>query len=800
MWNFTTPSISRIELARRLVAAVASSWPRRAPLARTATVVGIVALVAGGLACPAPARADVAADQVRQSIERAIGYLKREQREDGTWPDWQTNAGGMTSLCTLALLNAGVPTTDETIQRALKYLRKMPPEWTYAAALQTMVFCAAEPQADAARIQALARWFEDTQIKIGANRGAWSYPRAMGDNSNTQFAMLALYEAERAGARVNTETWRMSLGYWKGCQNADGSWGYQPGNPGTGSMTCAGITSYIIASGQLYPGDATVEKDQVQCCEDHGRDRTLDRALGWLGDNFSVHNNPGRGDAWLFYYLYGVERVGRMTARRFIGAHDWYREGTDMFVRAQDELSGFWRGGGAGENNSFVSTSMALLFLAKGRRPILASKLKHDPADDWERHRSDFWNLTTYVEGKWKRDLTWQIVDSKAATVDDLLQAPVLYISGREAAKFSDDEAGKLREYLDQGGFVFADACCNGKGFDESFRALMKRVFPEPEYEMKLLPPEHPVWRAEEPINPAHVRPLWGINVGCRTSVIYCPDNLSCYWELARPGRDKDYSPEVKQRIAGALSLGINVLAYATNRELKFKYEVPAAVTGRSKEDRFERAKLYMAKLKHTGGADAAPRALVNLQAAIERETGLRVSTDRRDVAIADDELFEYPIVYLHGRNNFHLSDAERKQLRTYVERGGVILGDSICASEAFTRSFREEMAAIFPGQGLERIPNDHPMFGPQYGGFDVRQLKRRDPRRGGGAGPLEARVRDVEPELDGIKIKERFAVIFSPYDLSCALEHQESLDCQGYVRDDAAQLAINLVLYAVHE
>jgi hypothetical protein len=64
----------------------------------------------------------------------------------------------------------------------------------------------------------------------------------------------------------------------------------------------------------------------------------------------------------------------------------------------------------------------------------------------------------------------------------------------------------------------------------------------------------------------------------------------------------------------------------------------------------------------------------------------------------------------------------------------------------------------------------------------------------------LEARVREVAPEFEGVKIKERYAVIFSRYDLSCALEHQESLDCQGYVRDDAARLAINLVLYAVHE
>ena len=39
------------------------------------------------------------------------------------------------------------------------------------------------------------------------------------------------------------------------------------------------------------------------------------------------------------------------------------------------------------------------------------------------------------------------------------------------------------------------------------------------------------------------------------------------------------------------------------------------------------------------------------------------------------------------------------------VERGGMLFADSICASPAFTESFRREMAAIFPKNPLERIP-----------------------------------------------------------------------------------------------
>ena len=47
-----------------------------------------------------------------------------------------------------------------------------------------------------------------------------------GDNSNSQFALLGLYEAERAGVPVPDTTWRMALDYWKQAQNNDGSFSY----------------------------------------------------------------------------------------------------------------------------------------------------------------------------------------------------------------------------------------------------------------------------------------------------------------------------------------------------------------------------------------------------------------------------------------------------------------------------------------------------------------------------------------------------------------------------------------------
>lgn len=764
----------------------------------------VLILAVGTGPCATTVRAEISADQVRQAIDRGVAYLKREQREDGSWPDPVGYPGGITALCTLALLNSGVPPADRQVQASLNYLRKLAPAMTYSTALQTMVFCAAEPKTNLQLIRRNALWFQQQQKRNGAMKGAWGYPQAEGDNSNSQFALLALHEAERVGVSVNDQTWRLALDYWTRSQNPNGSWGYKPGLPGTGSMTCAGVAAMIITTDRLNRGDAGVDGNRIRCCGAQQDHQPIERALSWFGRNFSINVNPGSHGAqgWLLYYLYGIERVGRLTNHRLIGKHDWYREGAEVLVKNQDDLSGFWKGTGHAEDNPHVASSLALLFLSKGRRPVLAAKLKHEPLADWNHHRSDLGNLTGYVEKHWGRDLTWQVIDSEAASVEDLREAPVLYISGQLHPEFTDEQVKRLREYVNEGGFIFAEACCDGDGFDQGFRELAKRMFPEPEYALHLLPKEHPAYSAEERVDVKYIDPeLYGIDVGCRTSVIYAPKNLrlSCLWELARPGREQKYSEQVQGTIDAGMAIGINVLAYATNREVKYKLELERSVDLDETEDPFERAKLYIAAIQHNGGWNAAPGALPNLLRVISHETGLRVSTEQRELSLGEARLFAYPIVFLHGRQSFRFSDAERKRLRTYVERGGVVIGDAICGSEEFAKSFRAEMAAIFRDHPLEAIPATHRMFTTSLGGFDLKTVSRREPHRAAG-GPLKTGVRQVEPELEGVQLDDRYGVIFSRYDLSCALEKHDSIECPGYSREDAAKIGLNIVLYALQQ
>jgi hypothetical protein len=64
----------------------------------------------------------------------------------------------------------------------------------------------------------------------------------------------------------------------------------------------------------------------------------------------------------------------------------------------------------------------------------------------------------------------------------------------------------------------------------------------------------------------------------------------------------------------------------------------------------------------------------------------------------------------------------------------------------------------------------------------------------------MSVRLQQIAPRFEGINIDGRFVVMFSPLDMSCALENRPSLECRGYTREDAAKLATNIILYAMQQ
>ncbi len=744
---------------------------------------------------PSEAQGEVTAEEVEQSIRDGIRFLRTRQQPNGGWPEFdEENVTGTTSLATLALVTAGVPVDDPMITRALNFLERFSPRQlgqTYTVSLQAMAFATADPARYRVRLAESAVWLTEAQVKQGdglTGVGGWTYTVQKGrvpDNSNSQYALLALDLISAAGIPVDDNVWREARSYWLKGQRLSGGWGYKPGRDRdvSSSMTVAGISSLVITGLRRIESRELLIGDEIRNCGEGEINEKLQDALVWMGANFSVETNLGRGPTWKFYYLYGLERAGRLSGQRYFGNHDWYIEGAEELIHLQKRLIGAWPGGGRaeapGENNAVVTTSFALLFLAKGRAPVLINKLRDGIGDYWNNHREGVRNIVSAISEDWEQLLTWQIVNPDFATVEAMLQAPIAFLSYHEPNGIGERAKKNLQAYVEQGGFIFAEAGCGTGSHDAGFRRLVAEIFPSDRgYQLKPLPPEHPVWRARHDLDP-EVSPLWGIDLGCRTVLIYSPRDLSGYWNFL-------YGQPAVTSVQRAAKIGENVIDYATGREPPATKLVPREVRNFELELP-RRGALQIAKLRHPGGWNVAPLAIPNLSTILRERLGYDVVINHRELLPSDPNLINYPLIYVHGNSGFSFTPEDMDALRAHLDPGGgTFFVDAACGSLAFDQSFEKFMKELLPDQELEPIPPDDELFTTRVG--DDLSAVQFTKAAGGEIGP---------PRLKGIQIDGHWAVIYSPYDIGCALERQQGLDCKGYTHESALRIAQNIVIYS---
>jgi hypothetical protein len=758
---------------------------------------GLVVTAWGAPPEPQRPRNDVTAEDVEQAIRDGVRYLLSRQRDDGSWADEDGRIPhGTTPLVTLALLTAGEKPDSPAMAKALRYLEQFAATdlgKTYSVSLQTMVFAAADPDRFRVRLASNVAWLERAQLKPGDRfgdwPGTWTYTdlkEQPGDNSNSQYALLALHAASEVGIPVKAEVWIRAREHWENTQRLDGSWAYMPHvrDGPTASMTCAGLSSLIISGLKRYEGQEILAADgEIRNCGKGGVNPAVQRGIDWLAQNFYVGQNWPRDQLWKYYYLYGLERAGRLAGVRFFGDRDWYREGAEHLVHVgqRDRLQGFWAGTQATEQRPVVATSFALLFLAKGRSPVVINKARHGPSNDWNNDRDDVRNLTSVVSRDWGHLLTWQVVDPGSQSVEDLLQAPILYFNGHQAPEFSDRAKKVLREYVEQGGFILAEACCSDEypAFDAVFQSLVKQIFPEPEYQLRPLPEDHAIWRAKHKLTP-EIHPLWGIEHGCRTVLVYSPADLSCYWNQAE-------AQPAHPSVIKALRVGQNIVQYATGGELPAEKLVPREIA-RIPTEVAKRGALHIAKLRHAGDWNVAPLSIPNLTTVLKQKFKYDVVINHRELFPRDPNLVLYPLVYIHGRAAMSFAPEDLEALRRHLDPGGgVIFADAACGSEAFDASFRTFVAELLPDHPLVPIPPDDELYHLKSG-YDLADVQF-SKAAGGGTGL---------PQLEGVNINGHWAIIYSKLDIGCALERQQGgVDCKGYTHESAMRIAANIVIHA---
>jgi hypothetical protein len=230
----------------------------------------------------------------------------------------------------------------------------------------------------------LTAWLLEQQQR----NGGWRYPMGGHDLSNTQYAVLALKSASSVGIKVPDEAYAKALRYLLDLQQKNGKkvaryeevggdgvyaaqrekvpgfdrargWGYTAPNPDTGSMTTAGVASVAICIQELRGKRWAKARAQGE--------QSVRDGIAWLGENFTVTQNPGSGMQWHYYYLYGLERAGVLAGRKWIGNHDWYREGAEYLLDRQS--------GGGGWRGDILETCFALLFLKRSTTPVALTGL-----------------------------------------------------------------------------------------------------------------------------------------------------------------------------------------------------------------------------------------------------------------------------------------------------------------------------------------------------------------------------------------------------------------------------------------
>jgi hypothetical protein len=371
----------------------------------------------------------------------------------------------------------------------------------------------------------------------------------------------------------------------------------------------------------------------------------------------------------------------------------------------------------------------------------------------------------------------------------DPRELPAILLAGHNQFVIPDEVRSKLAQYVADGGTILGDACCGWNDFAESFRKEMGLIFPD--RPLRKMLPEEPAFSSYYKLGDFTYKKkdgstytegpcLESIDFGCRSGVIFSPRDLTCGWD------GHEHPRGLRVVIDQARQLGANLVTYILGTfqlgrflsSTKVYYEATAPT----------RDDFVFAQLRHEGDWDPDPSAVHNLLKYARDNSTLEVKFKRENVRLTDPQAATYPLLYMTGHREFRWNQDEVGRLQRYLKAGGLLLADACCGRMAFDLAFRREIAKVFPGQKLQRLPHDHPLYHCHY---DITRVEY-TPRVREDFGPLEA------PELEGLTIDGRLAVIYSRFDLGNGWEQFPHPYSYGLKDEPALQIGTNVIVYAI--
>jgi hypothetical protein len=336
---------------------------------------------------------DIGADpqQRKEILEKAADYLKSHQAKDGSFSP-RFAGPGVTAVVVAGMLRCGFRVDDPVVTRALSYLEKsVKPDggiydkrlanYTTSVAVMALQEANKDGKYDAiiknatAYLKNLQYSIDEENVRFG---GVGYDDKSRPDLSNTQYFIDALIAA---GVPKDDPAIKRAMKFVSRCQNLPGETNDRPfakktseddkgglvyvpdpddkqhqtpegGLRSLGAMTYGGLRSF------LYAG---VSKD----------DPRVKGAVGWIRRHYTLDENPGMGQAGLFYYYHTFGKaMAALGEDRFEDAkgqkHDWRRELFEALKKRQQENGSFINKGDRqfGEADPNLATGFALLALS----------------------------------------------------------------------------------------------------------------------------------------------------------------------------------------------------------------------------------------------------------------------------------------------------------------------------------------------------------------------------------------------------------------------------------------------------
>jgi hypothetical protein len=737
-------------------------------------------------------------EEVDQAIAKGREYLLSKQTPAGHWEvveaptDKEQSSvmggqwGGRTAIATYALIAAGEKPQSAKIQDAIKFLKQAQLRGTYAVGLRSQIWHMIPKTKDLdAAVYRDMELLLNSVLTVPATRGLYGYyvvpelntSKERMDHSVSQYGVLGAWALEQAGARIPDQYWQVVEDAWQRDQGFDGSWAYgnkpAPDKPGTITMTAAGVATLFITQDYLHANEGVVPHGNIT-------NPAIEKGLQWISKNFgAVGGNT--------YALYGIERIGVASGFKYFGDIDWFQNVATTLVKDQHPDGSWGPGGyptGPDPAADVPATSFALLCLSRGRAPVVMNKLQYDVQDAkkapqvglWNQRPRDVANVTRWIASNIEHDLNWQVVKLQAP-LEELLEAPILYIGGSNPLTLSDADLDKLKAYVEAGGMILGNSDGAKAAFTESFKKIGEKMFGRKFAE---LPADHVIYTNEQyPRGKWRIVPqVLALGNGAREFMLIAPTaDFARQWQLRALAR-----PE-------AFQLPANIFLYAVDKQnLQYKgqsyYVKPNPAVKAEKSIR-------VARLQYTGNWDPEPGGWRRLSAIMNNDQTAALTVE--PVKLGDGKLAgAYRVAHLTGTEKVKFTDAEKKDLADFVKQGGTLIVDAAGGQGDFAASVETELAAIFGADAAKKLSTDLPADHAVYRtGTPITEWAFRSYVR------VKLGSMPKAPRLRAVDVSGRVAVIYSPMDLSVGMVGKEVDGIYGYSPKVATQLMANLLSYA---